>query len=465
LTHLVEKPINPFVVALGYNSNLDLRVNATALCTKLGIEPSQLAQSNSIISSLRDLQQTFAYYFSQGSAAERFVSDLQLFQHIVKEAKSLSDIAYSTGGNAALMANRFASFGCETYLGGRVGGVLLKLLEKGVVVAESDSGELEDEVHLIMEYEVGAAWGSLRAPRANRFILVHDKTNSQLRTLESFHLTVNKVLPALVILSGLHLVEAEEADYRQERLGLVMEQMHNLRRIHPKVRIHFELASVGHQAFVSELLPIIAHSDSLGLNEQELASLFLALDGRLPARLLPDASHISHTFHASKLSDTEAVIAAFRSPSVETVAVALKHVFNSLGARGPLSLTRIHFHYLRYHIVAERKCGTGGASTGPSVCNEWGSGNLSVAAGSLAATQQACRQRAVVLSDVKLALDPVTFEAGGRTVHVNPADAVTQWEDGDVVFYLSPVLVCRNPTQTVGLGDTISSTGLVYAMQ
>ena len=41
---------------------------------------------------------------------------------------SLENKAYSTGGNAALMANRLATEGCDVLLGGAVGHTLATLL-------------------------------------------------------------------------------------------------------------------------------------------------------------------------------------------------------------------------------------------------------------------------------------------------------------------------------------------------
>ena len=46
---------------------------------------------------------------------------------------------------------------------------------------------------------------------------------------------------------------------------------------------------------------------------------------------------------------------------------------------------------------------------------------------------------------------------------LDPADPVTVWGRGNVTFHLSPVLVCKQPLRTVGLGDAISAEGLVYS--
>lgn len=82
---------------------------------------------------------------------------------------SLDHKTYSTGGNAALMANRLAVENCDVLLGGAVGTTLATLLHpagvsQGVIgiptvptvkVVKDDSiAEVKDEIHLIMEYHL-----------------------------------------------------------------------------------------------------------------------------------------------------------------------------------------------------------------------------------------------------------------------------------------------------------------------
>lgn len=42
----------------------------------------------------------------------------------------------------------------------------------------------------------------------------------------------------------------------------------------------------------------------------------------------------------------------------------------------------------------------------------------------------------------------------------NPAYS---WTLGEIHFVFSPVLVCKHPVKTVGLGDAISATGLMFS--
>ena len=50
--------------------------------------------------------------------------------------------------------------------------------------------------------------------------------------------------------------------------------------------------------------------------------------------------------------------------------------------------------------------------------------------------------------------EDVTFDADNPVMH---------FASGGYQFAFSPVLVCKKPLKTVGLGDAISATGLIYS--
>lgn len=122
------------------------------------------------ITSLEEFEQVFTHYFEKGAAAERFVADKETWSKIL-EASKREGIKQSwfIGGNAALMANRFASEGCQSIIlgGGPVGSMLSSLLHSSIQVVKNEA-EVEDEVHLILEYDKFASFGKYSSPRANR---------------------------------------------------------------------------------------------------------------------------------------------------------------------------------------------------------------------------------------------------------------------------------------------------------
>jgi len=395
---------------------------------------------------LAQFQQTFLYYFEKGSAAERYV-EREVFEKILKAAKNLPDHSkdWNIGGNAALMANRFANEGCHpVLLGGQVGRTLSTLLNSKINLASQYEGvlrtedEVIEEVHLILEYERGALWGNRKAPRANRFIIHSDTTNAKLEPLESFHQAVFSFRPSLLVISGLHLLEGETADFRLNRLKNVVSFIGDSSQISQDSRVHLELASVGDSSFMKELVTsLLPTVDSLGLNEQELASSYFALDS------------------SNQLNETRE---SFKDPKVRTVIDVLKIIFQFAEQQRPVKsdrgLSRIHFHCLTFHLIMQRKA------------TNWGSGKHAVAAGSLATSKQACAQQELEVNSVELPL-PMKIEKGNRGGSeqiIDTSDPVLVWKEDNFDLFLSPVLVCKSPQKTVGLGDAISTVALLLLL-
>ncbi|XP_054581068.1 ADP-dependent glucokinase isoform X4 [Eptesicus fuscus] len=180
------------------------------------------------------------------------------------------------------------------------------------------------------------------------------------------------------------------------------------------------------------LLEVFHAVTSLGLNEQEL--LFLSQSAAGP--------------HSS-LSSWNGV------PDVGMVSDILFWILKEHGKSKSRAsdLTRIHFHTLVYHILA-------------TVDGHWANQLAAVAAGARVAGTQACATETIDTSRVSLRA-PHEFltshsEAGSRVIF-NPDEPVTEWHREGVSFHFTPVLVCKDPVRTVGLGDAISTEGLFYS--
>jgi len=385
------------------------------------------------------------------------VSDDAFFDQLVAAAAAQPSAVYSTGGNAALMANRLADLGSRVFLGGSIGPRLASLLHKSI---SHKGGEgVKDEVHLILEYAPGESWGQLTSPRSNRFIAVHDETNSQLLALEEFHATMlSEFKPAAIILAGLHLLEGQPEQVRRERVDAAKRAIEKTAQ---STVIHFELASIANEEFLSLVATeLISNVDSLGLNEQELGALVQSLG----TSILCSAE--------CQATIKQLDMAAFTAPSVHTVSKAVQLVFQVLSHKDPQKrlLSRIHFHYLTYHVVAERQINPASSEK----WLRWGTGFNSVLGGSLGGAARACGDGMwdVDPADVEPRLVPETLhiqdthatEMREVSISANPDQPITTWQEGEFIFHLAPVLVCKGPIRTVGLGDVISSTGLLYAL-
>uniref|UniRef100_A0A8C6YBK9 ADP dependent glucokinase n=1 Tax=Naja naja TaxID=35670 RepID=A0A8C6YBK9_NAJNA len=183
------------------------------------------------------------------------------------------------------------------------------------------------------------------------------------------------------------------------------------------------------QRRLQKIFPLM---NSIGLNEQELLFLTQAASGP----------------HSS-LTSWNGV------PEVGTVSDILFWILREHGRTSARAsdLTRIHFHTLAYHLLV-------------TVDGYWANQVAAVAAGARVAGTQACATQTIDASKVflKAPLEFATSKAEGASrVSLNPKEPISVWHRDGISFHYSPVLVCKSPLRTVGLGDAISAEGLLYS--
>ncbi|KAM6426007.1 ADP-dependent glucokinase isoform 2-T6 [Liasis olivaceus] len=416
-------------VAVGVNACVDVVLSGVKLLQALGFH-GEVGKDHSVLHSAADLEEAFVHFMQKGAAAERFFSDADAFHHIAETASDYPGAQLYVGGNAALIGQKIASHpDLKVLLCGPIGPKLHELLDENVMVPPESLQEL-DEYHLILEYQAGEEWGELRAPNANRFIFSHDLSNGAMNMLEVFVSSLEEFQPDLVVLSGFHMMEGQTRELRQKRL---LEAVTSISDIPTDVPIHLELAGMTDPDLMREIIyQIFPLVNSIGLNEQELLFLTQAASG-------PHASITSWN-------------------GVPDVGVVSDIIFWILKEHGRTSakasdLTRIHFHTLAYHLLA-------------TVDGYWANQVAAVAAGARVAGTQACATQTIDASKVFLKA-PLEFATskmeGASRVSLNPKEPVSEWHRNGVAFHYTPVLVCKSPLRTVGLGDAISAEGLLYS--
>ncbi|XP_011373833.1 ADP-dependent glucokinase isoform X7 [Pteropus alecto] len=396
-------------VAVGVNACVDVVLSGVKLLQALGLNPGN-GEDHSILHSRNDLKEAFIHFMGKGAAAERFFSDEDTFHDIAQTASAFP--------------------GAQVLLCGPVGPKLHELLDDNVFVPPESLQEV-DEFHLILEYQAGEEWGQLKAPHANRFIFSHDLSNGAMNMLEVFVSSLEKFQPDLVVLSGLHMMEGQSKELQRKRL---LEVVTSISDIPVGIPVHLELASMTNRELMSSIVhqQVFPAVTSLGLNEQEL--LFLSQSASGP--------------HSS-LSSWNGV------PDVGIVSDILFWILKEHGKSESRAsdLTRIHFHTLVYHILA-------------TVDGHWANQLAAVAAGARVAGTQACATETIDTSRVSLRAphEFLTSHSGaGSRIILNPDKPVVEWHREGVAFHFTPVLVCKDPIRTVGLGDAISAEGLFYS--
>ena len=237
---------------------------------------------------------------------------------------------------------------------------------------------------------------------------------------------------------------------------------------------------MAHTDFLLHMFRTLAvHSDSLGLNEEELAMLYEVLGGQYA-----DTDEDMDKETASVSSFTRDMLTG-RVPDPRAVGLAMQFVLGAVDelhstekggnelSRQMKLVSRIHFHCLSFHIISVREKVTEAENIAV-----WSSHmDAAVSRGALAAATQACALPLEELSHLQPRSDatapeplidilaPLSFTSpSGEVLHVTEASPVAMWSSGGHVFHLAPVPVCREPKNTVGLGDAISANALAYSL-
>ncbi|TKR72249.1 hypothetical protein L596_019725 [Steinernema carpocapsae] len=425
---------------VGINCNVDVIVSGTSLYNHINPSLSKCID-HEVLKSTEEMREAFMEWFSRGTVTERHMDKEETFASIIKAIEnSPHHKQYYIGGNAALMAQRIAySFPRTTaFLVGPIGPRSQALLHPGIVQNNSTK-IVKDELHVIMEYKQGEILGEYVAPASSRFIFSHDKFSGSSVVIEMFFKAISQYRPDLVILSGIHLLEFQNPEMCLEKIRLIKR---SLSQINAMIPIHLQLGSMGDSGFALSLLErIVGNVDSIGINEQELT--FLSKVGGGPyAEEYPVSGGTVHVYKV-----VEMLYWLITKYGQDKTNVESKN-YN-------FRLQRIHFHCLTYHLIVSR--GT-----------DWSNLAAGLAAGARVAGRHSCNipQNENLdsgLLEVRSGSSYLLDKTAKKTYTFDPHRPVASWMRNETVFIYTPVLVCKFPTKTVGLDETISTTGLLYS--
>ena len=381
-------------------------------------------------------------FFFLSLVTRRYFSSKEQFGNLVEAAKRLEGAKWAIGGNAPVMAQRFAMEGCTVLLGSLGTQQMAEKLHPSVQLPRTSRRKAkEDDIHLVLEYSAGSTWGRYTSPRANRFIVHNDHSNLMMESLPPFASSLKDFNPTLVVVGGLQLLDnfPLEESLRREKLKQLQGLLASLP---PSTRVHFEMASITEEQFLRDILDIVVpYVDSLGMNEQELANLcsFIQHD---------QVKNIAHS-----------------NPRVATALDQTRALFDGLSARnastepelassdkGRRSVSRIHVHTLAFQAILVKK----GSS--------WRNLHGAVAKASLTANRHVCASDTVDTGLAQIILDDsfsISLKSGSSRMILTETAPISCWHEEKVRFCVAPNLVCTQVHQTAGGGDNISAAGLV----
>lgn len=419
--------VNPKTrIAIGFGSCQDLIVQSSEVFD--GREPASNPRHVDVVENEEDLLSVFAYYFRHGAAAERFVLNTSLFDSLVQAAESANSAEFFIGGNAPLMARRFALEGCEVLLGAHMSEKLRNQLPPGITVTGPVTPK--DEIHMLLEYPSGQQWGPYVSPRANRFIIHNDHKNPTLTSLETFLPEMEKFKADLLVVGGLQMMDnfPFEEGQREARIREVQRVMRATSE-----PVHFEMASYTDPTLLHQLVEhVLPYANSLGMNEQELPNLFSILK-------YGNVSYVSDSY-----------------PRVATVLDTMRDVYNLLQAADSPSdrrpLTRIHVHTLAFQaiLVAHN--------------SRWKNSMSSAAKAALTAHRHTCGSHEIDTQHAHVIMDDsftTSRGSGAKRIPFDNNHPVACWQEAQYEICVAPVLVCTRVLHTGGGGDNVSAAGLV----
>ena len=336
---------------------------------------------------------------------------------------------WGLGGNAPVMAARFAKEGADVLLGAKLSPSLEDWIPPSVQVA---GGKVDvDDIHVIVEYKRKEVWDGVESPRANRFIVHRDMNNPMVSSLEEFSAALPVFSPQLVVVGGLQMMD--NFPFKEgERLERILKIRNLMKSQSTDTLIHFEMASFVDSSLLKELVEhVIPQSDSIGMNEQELPNLF------------------------SILTSGKVVEVADSNPRTAVILDMMRTVFRRLSADAGHNrpVSRLHLHTLAYQAIMTKRG------------SKWKHNGAAAVKASLTAHRHVCSDSKVTAEKSFLIMDDsfLTSQKGGKRVPFINSRPLTCWEeeDLDISVCLAPVLVCSKAVQTAGGGDNISAAGLV----
>lgn len=364
----------------------------------------------------------------------RFVSDRDSFGRWCEVARQLNNSRVAIGGNAPVMARRFALEGWSVLLGSVMKQSTARMMPRGVQIVRNISESAQEDIHLILEYNLGEEWGPFASPRANRYIIHSDYSNMMMESLQPFSSLLKSFDPALVVVGGLQMLDnfPYEPEIRTKKL---QELGHLLGSLPRATKIHFEMASITEERLMRELMEyVLPYADSLGMNEQELANL---------------CSFLEHG-NVTLVSDPY--------PRVAKTLDQIRVLYNYMHKKKNPShrpLTRVHVHTLAYQAILVSRH------------SSWRNMHGAVAKASLTAHRHVCATKEINTKRARLVMDDsfsVSRKPGSHRMPLVDSAPIMCWGEDHGRICVAPNLVCTQVIQTAGGGDNISAAGLVLQL-
>ena len=443
-------------ILCGYNVNIDsvYRVSGieiskllenfqrTEILEKIEKPPGKILSESDFVAGL-------AYCMKNGYGTEWLVLERAVFEFLKNRYFEKSLVRM--GGNAGIMANALAQLGASRVIPNVAvpskiqlslfSGKSIYLKDFATDFDETDYEENihtvssnQDPIHFVFDFSKGDTFSlygtEIIVPRENRFIATCDDLNFRLYVNPAFEKYALEHASEIngALISGFHLLLENYSDGSSYEAILenTLYQLKRWKAENDKLRIHLEFGHFASKEIASSVfLEFAAISDSIGMNEDELATLshFHGVQGEeillMEAEAVGNAAYrlaLRYGLKKIVIHTREFVLTAFKSESLSLQKVAGKKL-----------------EALRFGV----NCAGAYAASGRLEEREF-----------IEEEASKLQESTIGRKQLELFLKAFNGQALGQGAYSF---------NGEYILCMLPTLLSKNPITTVGLGDTIAA--------
>lgn len=460
-------------ILCGYNVNIDsvYRVSGieiselldnferTEIIEKIENPPGKILSKSDFVAGL-------AYCMINGCGAEWLVLEGAVFEFL--KNRYFEQSLVRMGGNAGIMANALSQLGASRVIPNVAvpSKIQLSLFsgksiyfpglttegkkESKLESEEADSKETDpeeninnvscsqDPIHFVFDFSKGDTFSlygtEIIVPRENRFIVTCDHLNLRLYVNPAFEKYALEHASEIngALISGFHLLLKNYSDGSSYEAVLekTLRQLKRWKAENEKLRIHLELGHFASREIANSVfLEFAAISDSIGMNEDELATFhhFHGVPGEeivlMEAKAVENAAYrlaVRYRLKKIVIHTREFVLTVFK-PNLELNSKSLQKIAGKT------------LEALRFGVSCAGTYAATGRLEGRKFVEE-------------EATK--LQESAIGREQLELFLKAFNGQALGQGAYAL---------NGEYIICMLPTLLSKNPITTVGLGDTITA--------
>lgn len=498
-------------ILCGYNVNIDsvYRVSGieisellenferTEILEKIENPPGKILSKSDFVAGL-------AYCMINGCGAEWLVLERAVFEFLKNRYFEKSLVRM--GGNAGIMANALSQLGASRVIPNiAVPSKIQRSLfsgksiyfpgsetereEKSKVESEENIHVVscgQDPIHFVFDFSKGDTFSlygtEIMVPKENRFIVTCDHLNLRLYVNPAFEKYALEHASEIdgALISGFHLLLENYSDGSSYKtvLANALRQLKHWKAKNDKLRIHLEFGHFASKEIASSVfLEFAAISDSIGMNEDELAAFrhFHGVQGEeitlMESKAVGNAAYrlaIRYGLKKIVIHTREFVLTVFKpnlelnsksaselnSRSVSETDSELTTKFNIKPATEDSADFRIlseleefdDFESLSLQKIAGRKLEA--LRFGVSCAGAYAASGRLEGRKFVEKEASKLQESAIGRKQLELFLKAFNGQALGQGAYAF---------DGEYIICMLPTLLSKNPITTVGLGDTITA--------